>query len=408
MSDGVGHPGRPNRVALDAMGGDNAPGEIVAGAVLAAREYGMGVILVGREDAIRAELAKHETQGLDLPIIHTDDVIDMDEHDPAAAAREKRNSSMLLALQQVRDGAALGAVSAGNSGAMMAAATIVLRRIKGVKRAALGGVLPTKNGVCLVIDMGANTDCKPEYLQQFALMGSIYMENIFKISAPRIGLLANGEEEGKGNLQVQETHQLLKASAATLGINFIGNVEGRDIPAGGADVVVCDGFVGNVVLKVSEGLAETLIGMLRAQMTSSLPSKLAAAVLRPGLRKVFGRLDYAEYGGVPLLGINGSAIISHGRSNAKAIKNALRVARQTAESDVAGTIASGLAKLGAARARKACRDAGGVEQGGDPCGRPRYLCEIFDDLARGYHAGLAREDFPGKNMWSSYAFVLSL
>lgn len=347
MSESAAQPARPNRVALDAMGGDHAPGETVAGAVQAAREYGTGVILVGREDAIRAELAKHDTHGLDLPIIHTDEVIEMEEHDPAAAAREKRNASMLLALHQVRDGAALGAVSAGNSGAMMAAATIVLRRVKGVKRAALGGVLPTKSGVCLVIDMGANTDCKPEYLQQFALMGSIYMQNIFNISSPRIGLLANGEEEGKGNVQVQETHQLLKANASTLGINFIGNVEGRDIPAGNADVVVCDGFVGNVVLKLSEGLAESLIGMLRAQMTSSLPSKLAASVLRPGLRKVFGRLDYAEYGGVPLLGINGSAIISHGRSNAKAIKNALRVARQTAESDVAGTIARGLTKLGA-------------------------------------------------------------
>jgi glycerol-3-phosphate acyltransferase PlsX len=341
-----GQPGRPHRVALDAMGGDHAPGETVAGAVQAAREYGTGVILVGREEAIRAELAKHDTRGLDLPIVHTDEVIAMDEHDPAAAAREKRNSSMILALQQVRDGAALGAVSAGNSGAMMAAATIVLRRVKGVKRAALGGILPTRSGVCLVIDMGANTDCKPEYLQQFALMGSIYMQNIFNIPAPRIGLLANGEEEGKGNVQVQETYQLLKASAATLGINFIGNVEGRDIPAGNTDVVVCDGFVGNVVLKLSEGFAEALIGMLRAEMTSNLPSKLAASVLRPGLRKVFRPLDYAEYGGVPLLGINGSAIISHGRSNAKAIKNALRVARQTAESDVAGTIARGLAKLG--------------------------------------------------------------
>ena len=347
MSESAGHPARPHRVALDAMGGDHAPHETVAGAVQAAREYGMGVILVGREDAIRAELAKHHTQGLDLPIIHTGEVIAMDERDPAAAAREKRNSSMLLALQQVRDGAALGAVSAGHSGAMMAAATIVLRRVRGVKRAALGGVLPTKSGVCMVIDMGANTDCKPEYLEQFALMGSIYMQDIFNISAPRVGLLANGEEESKGNLLVQEAHQLLKASAATLGINFIGNVEGRDIPAGTVDVVVCDGFVGNVVLKLSEGLAESLIDMLRTHMTSSLPGKLAGAVLRPGLRKVFGRLDYAESGGVPLLGINGSAIISHGRSNAKAIKNALRVARQTAESDVAGTIASGLAKLGA-------------------------------------------------------------
>src|ERR1700694_64328 len=335
------------RVALDAMGGDHAPGEIVLGAVQAAREYGFGVYLVGPEDRIQAERARHNTQGLDLPIIHTAEFIPMDEHNPAKAVRNK-NTSMVRALQLVKDGEALGAVSAGNSGAMMAAASLMtLKRLKGVERAALGGILPTKDSACMVIDLGANTDCKPEYLQQFALMGSIYMENIFKISAPRIGLLANGEEEGKGNLQVQETHQLLKASAATLGINFIGNVEGRDIPAGGADVVVCDGFVGNVVLKLSEGLAESLIGMLRTQMTSTLPNKLAAAVLRPGLRKVFGRLDYAESGGVPLLGINGSAIISHGRSNAKAIKNALRVARQTAESDVAGTIASGLAKLGA-------------------------------------------------------------
>ena len=332
------------RVALDAMGGDNAPGEVVLGAVQAAREDRMGVYLVGREETIRAELARHDTQGLDLPIVHTDEVIEMDEH-PASAVRRKKNASMTLALQLVRDGMALGAVSAGNSGAMMAASLFTLKRIEGVDRPALGGVFPTRDGVCLVIDIGANTDCKPEYLQQFALMGSIYMERIFSVSSPRVGLLANGEEETKGNEQVQQAHQLLKANAATLGLNFIGNVEGRDIPAGDADVVVCDGFVGNVVLKLSEGLAETLLGMIREQMTSSLPSKLAAAVLRPGLRNVFRRLDYAEYGGVPLLGINGSAIVSHGRSNAKAIKNALRVARQTAETDVASAIAQGLAKL---------------------------------------------------------------
>jgi phosphate acyltransferase len=332
------------RVALDAMGGDNAPGEIVLGAVQAAREYGIGVYLVGREDAIRAELAKYDTQGLDLPIIHTDEAIEMDEH-PATAVRRKKNASMTLALQLVRDGAAVGAVSAGNSGAMMAASLFALKRVEGVDRPALGGVLPTRDSVCLVIDMGANTDCKPEYLLQFALMGSSYMERIFAVPSPRVGLLSNGEEETKGNELVQQAHQLLKASAATLGLNFIGNVEGRDIPAGKADVVVCDGFVGNVVLKLSEGLAESLLGILRTQMTSSLPNKLAAAVLRPGLRKVFRRLDYAEYGGVPLLGVNGSAIISHGRSNAKAIKNAVRVARQTAETNVAGAIAEGLAKL---------------------------------------------------------------
>ena len=332
------------RVALDAMGGDKAPGEVVLGAIQAAREYSMGVYLVGREDAIRAELAKHDTSGLDLPIVHTDEFIEMDEH-PVSAVRKKKNASMTLALQLVRDGSALGAVSAGNSGSMMAASLFTLKRIEGVDRPALGTVFPTRDGVSFVLDVGANTDCKPEYLQQFALMGSIYMERIFSVASPRVGLLANGEEETKGNELVIQTHQLLKAHAKTLGINFIGNVEGREIPAGGADVVVCDGFVGNVVLKLSEGLAETLLGMLRTQMTSSLPNKLAAAVLQPGLRKVFRRMDYAEYGGVPLLGINGSAIVSHGRSNAKAIKNALRVARQTSETDVVGAIAGGLAKL---------------------------------------------------------------
>ncbi|GAC1365205.1 MAG: phosphate acyltransferase PlsX [Ktedonobacteraceae bacterium] len=343
--------GAPVRVALDVMGGDKAPVETVLGAVQAAREYQMGVYLVGREETIKTELAKYDTGGLDLPIIHTDEVIEMDDH-PANAVRTKKNASMILALQQVREGNALGAVSAGNSGAMMAASLFTLKRLPGVSRPALGGVFPTKTGVCLVIDMGANTDCKPDYLQQFALMGSIYMERIFHIQSPRIGLLANGEEETKGNQLVVETHQLLKVSAPTLQLNFIGNVEGRDIPAGTIDVVVCDGFVGNVVLKLSEGLSETLIGLLREQMTSTFTSKLAAAVLRPGLRKVFKRLDYAEYGGVPLLGIDGSAIVSHGRSNAKAIKNALRVARETAETGVATAIAEGLAKLGNTESKK--------------------------------------------------------
>ena len=336
----------PVRVALDAMGGDKAPAETVLGAVQAAREYGVGVYLVGRENLIGAELAKHDISGLDLPIIHTDEEITMDDH-PATAVRRKKNASMILALQLVRDGHALGAVSAGNSGAMLAASLFTLKRLPGVDRPALGGIFPTLAGagVCLVIDMGANTDCKPEYLQQFALMGSIYMERIFNITSPRVGLLANGEEETKGNQQVIEVHQLLRANAATLGINFIGNIEGRDIPVGGADIVVCDGFVGNVVLKLSEGLAESLIKLLRTQMTSTLPNKLAAAVLKPSLSKAFKRLDYAEYGGVPLLGINGSAIVSHGRSNAKAIKNALRVARQTAETGIATRIADGLSKL---------------------------------------------------------------
>lgn len=334
------------RVALDAMGGDHAPAATVAGAVQAAREYDVGVYLVGNEAAIRTELAKYDTRSLDLPVEHTDEVIPMDEHNPARAVRNK-NTSMVRALQLVVDGQAIAAVSAGNSGAMMAAASLVtLKRIAGVERAAIGGVLPTNEGAVLIIDMGANTDCKPEFLQQFALMGSIYMERIMNRPSPRVGLLSNGEEEGKGNQLVQEAHQLLSATAATLDLNFIGNVEGQDIFAGEVDVVVCDGFVGNVVLKLSEGLSQTLLDMIRIEMTRTLPNKLAAAVLRADLHKMGRRIDYAEYGGFPLLGINGAAIIAHGRSNAKAIKNALRVARQTAETGVAQAIAAGLAKLG--------------------------------------------------------------
>ncbi len=332
------------RIALDAMGGDHAPGETVLGAIEAAREYGIGVYLVGREDPIKTELAKHDVQGLDLPIIHTDEVISMDDHDPARAARNK-NTSMARAVQLVKDHEALGAVSAGNSGAMMAASLFTLKRLAGVERPALGGVFPTHDGICLVIDMGANTDCKPEFLQQFAVMGSIYMERLFHINNPRVGLLANGEEEGKGNELVQMTHRLLKQNASTLGLNFVGNVEGRDLPAGAVDVLVCDGFVGNVVLKLSEGLSETLIDLIKAEIASDLVGKAAGAVIRPRLRKLVKRLDYAEYGGVPLLGVNGVAIIAHGRSRARAIKNALRVARQTAETDVVNAITTGLARL---------------------------------------------------------------
>jgi glycerol-3-phosphate acyltransferase PlsX len=332
------------RIALDAMGGDNAPTETVLGAIQAAREYGIGVYLVGREDSIRAELAKHNTTSLDLPIVHTDEVIEMHEH-AADAVRRKRNASMAVALQLVRDGKALGAVSAGNSGAMMAASLFILGRIPGIERPALGSIFPNEQRASLVLDVGANTDCKPEYLLQFALMGSVYMERVFHVFSPRVALLSNGEEASKGNKQVVETHQLLRANATTLGINFIGNVEGHDVPAGVADVIVCDGFVGNVMLKLVEGLGEKLLSLIRAQMTNSLLTKLAGAILRPGLRKVFKRLDYAEYGGVPLLGVNGAAIVSHGRSNAKAIKNALRVAQQTAETEVTTAIREGIAKL---------------------------------------------------------------
>jgi glycerol-3-phosphate acyltransferase PlsX len=198
--------------------------------------------------------------------------------------------------------------------------------------------------------MGANTDCKPEYLQQFALMGSVYMERIFHVNRPRVSLLANGEEETKGNQQVVQTHQLLKQNAERLKLNFIGNIEGRDIMTNVADVVVCDGFVGNVVLKLSEGVGEALFSLIKDELTSSFVSKLAAAVLKPGLKRIYKRLDYAEYGGVPLLGVNGAAIISHGRSNARAIQNALRVAKETAETGVTQAITEGVARLATAKA----------------------------------------------------------
>jgi glycerol-3-phosphate acyltransferase PlsX len=334
------------RVALDAMGGDNAPGEIVLGAIQAAQEQGIGVWLVGPEERLRSELARHDTTGLDLEIVHTDEVIGMDEH-PAEAVRSRRRNTMTLCHELVRDGKALGAVSAGNSGAMMASALLTLRRIKGVDRPALGAVLPAADGArALVLDVGANTDSKPEYLAQFALMGSAYMRSAFGLERPRVGLLANGEEETKGDQLVQEAHQLLKARASAAGLDFIGNVEGRDINAGTVDVVVCDGFVGNVVLKLSEGLSRMILATIRKELTSGPITSVGALLAKPAFDRVRKQMDYEEYGGAPLLGVNGVSIVSHGRSGAKAIKNAIRVAVQAADAHMPEMIAQGLQSMG--------------------------------------------------------------
>lgn len=334
------------RVALDAMGGDNAPGEIILGAIQAAREQGIGVWLVGPEPIIRAELAKHDVAGLDLEIFHTDEVIGMDEH-PAEAVRTRRRNTITLCHELVRDGKAIGAISAGNSGAVMAAALLTLRRIKGIERPAFGAVLPAAGGArTLVLDVGANTDSKPAYLLQFALMGSAYMRSAFAVAQPRVGLLANGEEEGKGDQLVQEAYQLIKTAAPTAGVNFIGNVEGRDINAGTVDVVVCDGFVGNVVLKVSEGLSKMLLATIKKELTANPISFVGAALTKPAFGRVRKQVDYEEYGGAPVLGVNGVSIISHGRSGAKAIKNAIRVAVQAADAHLPEIIASGMRSLG--------------------------------------------------------------
>ncbi len=335
----------PVRIAVDAMGGDFAPHEIVLGAVQAAREYGVGILLVGPEPRIRQELAALDTAGLDIEVVHTDEVIAMDEH-PAEAVRAKRRNTITLGHELVRDGRAAATVSAGNSGAVLAAAIFTLRRIRGIDRPAFGGVVPAAGGAqTLVIDMGANTDCKPPYLVQFAVMGAAYMRSVFGQSNPRVGLLSNGEEPTKGDQLTQAAHQLLAEAAPTIGLNFIGNVEGRDINAGTVDVVVCDGFVGNVVLKLSEGIAKMISATIKSEIKSGPISAVGGLLAKPAFDRVSRKLDYTEYGGVPVLGVNGVSIISHGRSNAKAIKNAIRVARQAAEAHLPEVIADGVKNL---------------------------------------------------------------
>jgi len=325
-------------IALDGMGGDHAPDVVVEGALLAARELGVRILLVGPRRELEGRLG---TQGSGLPIeiVNATQVVEMDEH-PANAVRQKPDSSMVVGVRLVREGRAQAFVSAGNTGAVMAAGLFELRRIRGVDRPALAAVFPTRKGGTLVIDVGANADCKPDYLAQFGLMGSIYMERVFGVNRPRVGLLSNGEEETKGSALIQAAHPRLRA----LPINFVGNIEGKEIPTGDVDVAVCDGFVGNVVLKLSEGLASMINGLIREEINASLFSKLCAIGVLPAFRRVRRRLDYAEYGGAPLLGLNGVCIVAHGRSNALAIKNAVRVASQAVQSDVVGTIAQGLAE----------------------------------------------------------------
>ncbi|HEV2238404.1 MAG TPA: phosphate acyltransferase PlsX [Ktedonobacterales bacterium] len=343
----------PMRIALDAMGGDNAPGQIVEGGVWAARDLGVAIALVGPEPVIRAELARHDTTGLRLDVVHADEVIGMDEH-PAEAVRTKRRNTMTVALELVRDGTASAAVSAGNSGAMLAASLFTLKRIPGVDRPALGGIFPAAGGKrTMVLDIGATTDSKPAYLVQFAVMGALYLEQVFGVARPRVGLLANGEEETKGDELVRAAHALLKVAAPAAGINFIGNVEGRDINAGTVDVVVCDGFVGNVLLKVEEGLSKMLLETIRTAITGNPITAVGGLLARPAFNEVRRQTDYEEYGGVPLLGINGVSIVSHGRSGPKAIKSAIRVARQAAEAQVPRLIAEGMARVAATAAAPA-------------------------------------------------------
>jgi glycerol-3-phosphate acyltransferase PlsX len=314
-------------IALDGMGGDHAPREVVLGAAEAVRSLDVGIALTGREDLLQEELARVSPRPQGITIVPAADTVGMDEH-AALAVRHKRDSSINAAMHLAKNGDAQAVVSAGNSGATMAAALLLLGRIEGVERPAIGGVLPTGADPVLLLDVGANADCKPSFLLQFARVGEVYMRLAHGVVQPRVALLSNGEEDAKGNQLVQEARVLLRSS----GLNFIGNVEGRQILKGAADVVVTDGFTGNVALKVAEGMSEFIFEELKRTLINRFVARAAAGItLGPTLRALKHRLDYAERGGAPLLGVRGMVFIAHGRSDARAICNAVRVAKEAVE-----------------------------------------------------------------------------
>jgi glycerol-3-phosphate acyltransferase PlsX len=321
------------------MGGDLGPAVMVEGAVSGARTHGASILLVGDTQAIETALKAVEHKDVTVEVVEAPDVISMHEH-PAQAVRRKPQSSINVALRLIGEGRADAMISAGNSGAVMAGSLMVLGRIKGIERPAIASYIPTLNGKTLLLDLGAVTDPKPSNMVQFAEMGRVYGERVLTIANPTIGLLSNGEEPTKGNALVQQVHPLL---AAREDLNFIGNVEGKDVTMGTVDIVVTDGFTGNVALKTAEGVATMFTELLRNEIRSSIPRKLAGMVLRPAFRALRRNLDYAEIGGAPLLGVNGAVIIAHGRSSAKAIESAISVARRSVEADLSGGIAAAIA-----------------------------------------------------------------
>ena len=309
------------KIAVDAMGGDKAPAEIIKGAILAAEKYKCEIVLVGDKEKIRGEL--DETKNLPITIYHAEEVIEMGEH-PADAVRNKKNSSIVVATNLVKDGECDAVLSAGSTGAAVAAAQLILKRIHGIGRPAIATPIPTPRGTTLLLDSGANVDSKPEHLVQCGIMGSLYAEHVLKIKNPSVALLNIGEEETKGNAQVQETYKMLKRLKK---MNFKGNAEGRDIPRGEFDVVICDGFVGNVVLKFGEGLALTIIKLLTEELTANGGAKLLGEkLLETTFKNISKRLDVSENGGAPLLGVDGCCVISHGSSDARAICSGIGIA----------------------------------------------------------------------------------
>jgi glycerol-3-phosphate acyltransferase PlsX len=315
-------------IALDAMGGDHAPRAEVEGAILAARELGVRIFLVGVEATVRHELNRHRHRGLPIEIVNATEIITMTDS-PSHAFRRKKDSSLHVAAKLVRDGKAEALVTAGNTGAAMTVARFVLGTLPSVDRPALAAAFPNmKDKVTVILDVGANVDSKPLQIEQFAVMGEIYYRTIFGAKRPRVALLSIGEEEMKGNELTREAATLLKQTS----LNFAGNVEGRDVFRGNVDVIVCDGFIGNVALKISEGLVEHIGGMLKKAIKSSLTSQLGYALSKSAFDSFRKRTDYSEYGGAPLLGVRGITIIGHGRSNPNAIKNAIRVANELCRS----------------------------------------------------------------------------
>lgn len=329
-------PGARVRVAIDAMGGERMPRAAVEGAVAAHLE-GHQVVLVGDEAAMKFELSR---VGIELPVVHASDVIGMNEH--ATDVRRRRDSSVMVAMRLVKDGRAAACVSMGHSGATMAAAIFELGRVAGVDRAAILAALPTAAGATALLDAGANADCKPAYLQQFAVMGSAYVRSLWGVAEPKVGLMSNGEEPGKGNELTRAAHALL---AATPGLGFVGNVEGRDLFTGGVDVIVTDGFTGNVILKQAEGEAKAIFAWVKDALSSGPRARLGGLLVRPALRRLAKRLDPAEYGAQPLLGVRGYAFIGHGSADARAVTSAVRTAARAVAAGAVERLSAAMAEL---------------------------------------------------------------
>jgi glycerol-3-phosphate acyltransferase PlsX len=328
------------KIVLDAMGSDDYPAPDVAGTVLAARELDASdeIILVGQEEQIQAELAKHDTVGLPLSVVHASEVIEMSDK-PARAVKARPDSSVVIGMRLVKEGKADAFVSAGNTGGVLAAGLFGLGRIRGIRRPALAAPFPLPTGPVLFLDSGANADCRPEFLYQFGLMGSAYMEKVLGRPRPRVATLSNGEEEGKGNTLVKESFVLLRDSS----LNFVGNVEPKEFLSGKADVVVTDGFTGNVIVKQSEAVIRLLFGMIRDELKAGALTSLGGLLARPAFLRVAKQMDPFEIGGLVLLGLRGVVVVAHGRSNEVAIKNAIRQAREAVKRDLVAAIEEGLA-----------------------------------------------------------------